>query len=147
MAVARRLCTFYLDDLLFGIDVDAVQEVLRYQTIRQVPLAPPVVAGLINLRGQTVTAMDLRRRLGLPERAGDLLPTNVVLRGSGGATSLLVDAIGEVVELEDESFEAPPETAEGVTRELVVGAYKLPDRLLLLLDLRKVLDVGMEGGA
>jgi len=147
MAVARRLCTFYLDDMLFGIDVDAVQEVLRYQTIRRVPQAPAVVAGLINLRGQTVTAMDLRRRLGLPERAGDLLPTNVVLRGSSGATSLLVDAIGEVVELGDESFEVPPETARGVTRELVVGAYKLPDRLLLLLDLRKVLDVPMEAGA
>ncbi len=141
--MARRLCTFYLDDLLFGIDVDAVQEVLRFQSLRRVPMAPPVVAGLINLRGQIVTALDLRRRLDLPERQSDRLPTNVVLRAEGGATSLLVDAIGDVVDVADETFEPPPETARGVTRELVIGAYKLPDRLLLLLDLKKALEVGV----
>jgi purine-binding chemotaxis protein CheW len=147
MAVARRLCTFYLDDLLFGIDVDAVQEVLSFHAMTRVPLAPAVVTGLINLRGQIVTAVDLRRRLDLPDRAGDVLPTNVVLRGNTGATSLLVDAIGEVVEVEDDSFEVPPETAQGLTRELVIGAYKLPDRLLLVLDLKKALDIGMEARA
>jgi purine-binding chemotaxis protein CheW len=140
----RRLCTFYLDDMLFGIDVDAVQEVLRYQTMTPVPLAPTVVAGLINLRGQIVTALDLRRRLELPERPVGLLPTNVVLRSSAVGASLLVDSIGEVLEVDDESFEPPPETTQGITRELILGAYKLPDQLLLLLDMKKTLEIGTE---
>jgi purine-binding chemotaxis protein CheW len=140
----RRLCTFYLDGMLFGIDVDAVQEVLRYQAMTPVPLAPPVVAGLINLRGQIVTALDLRRRLELPERSTDVLPTNVVLRSSTVGASLLVDSIGEVLEVDDESFEPPPETAQGTAHELILGAYKLPDQLLLLLDLRKTLEIGTE---
>jgi len=140
----RRLCTFYLDDLHFGIDVDAVQEVLRYQTMTPVPLAPAVVAGLINLRGQIVTALDLRRRLELPERPDGLLPTNVVLRSSTVGASLLVDAIGEVVDVEEDSFEAPPETVRGMARELILGAYKQPERLLFLLDLKKTLEIGTE---
>jgi purine-binding chemotaxis protein CheW len=140
----RRLCTFYLDGMLFGIDVDAVQEVLRYQAMTPVPLAPTVVAGLINLRGQIVTALDLRRRLELPERPPDLLPTNVVLRSTTVGASLLVDRIGEVLEVDDESFEPPPETTQGTARELILGAYKLPDQLLLLLDLKKTLDIGTE---
>ena len=140
----RRLCTFNLDGMLFGIDVDAVQEVLRYQAMTPVPLAPPVIAGLINLRGQIVTALDLRRRLELPERPTDILPTNVVLRSSTVGASLLVDSIGEVLEVDDESFEPPPETTQGTARELILGAYKLPDQLLLLLDLRKTLEIGAE---
>ncbi len=138
----RRLCTFYLDGMLFGIDVDAVQEVLRFQAMTPVPLAPPVVAGLINLRGQIVTALDLRRRLELPERPPELLPANVVLRSSAVGASLLVDAISEVVEVDDETFEPPPETTRGVARELILGAYKLPSQLLLLLDLKKTLEIG-----
>ncbi|HVN75149.1 MAG TPA: chemotaxis protein CheW [Thermoanaerobaculaceae bacterium] len=140
----RRLCTFYLDGMLFGIDVDAVQEVLRYQAMTPVPLAPRVVAGLINLRGQIVTALDLRRRLELPERPAELLPTNVVLRSSAVGASLLVDSIGEVVDVEDDAFEPPPETIRGAARELILGAYKLPARLLLLLDLKKTLEIGSE---
>ena len=138
----RRLCTFYLDGMLFGIDVDAVQEVLRFQAMTPVPLAPRVVAGLINLRGQIVTALDLRRRLELPERPPEMLPANVVLRSSAVGASLLVDAVGEVVEVDDVAFEPPPETTRGVARELILGAYKLPERLLLLLDLKKTLEIG-----
>lgn len=138
----RRLCTFYLDGMLFGIDVDAVQEVLRFQAMTPVPLAPRVVAGLINLRGQIVTALDLRRRLELPERPLEMLPANVVLRSSAVGASLLVDSVGEVVEVDDVAFEPPPETTRGVARELILGAYKLPERLLLLLDLKKTLEIG-----
>ena len=138
----RRLCTFYLDGMLFGIDVDAVQEVLRFQAMTPVPLAPRVVAGLINLRGQIVTALDLRRRLELLERPPEMLPANVVLRSSAVGASLLVDAVGEVVEVDDVAFEPPPETTRGVARELILGAYKLPERLLLLLDLKKTLEIG-----
>ena len=137
MADLRQFATFYLDKLLFGVEVAKVQEVIRYQEMTRVPLASAVVTGLINLRGQIVTALDLRRRLELSQRDAEKLPMNVVVRSGEEAVSLLVDEIGDVFEVEDESFEAPPETLQGVARELIRGAYKLKDRLLLVLDTEK----------
>jgi purine-binding chemotaxis protein CheW len=134
MADGRQFCTFSVADHYFGLDVLRVQEVIRYQEMTRVPLAPPVVRGLINLRGQIVTAIDLRRRLGLGEGPADRQPLNVVVRGDDGAVSLLVDEIGDVLEVPDKLFERPPETLKGPARELILGAYKLPDRLLLVLD-------------
>lgn len=129
-----QYCTFLLDGLTFGIEVARVQEVLRNQDLTTVPRAHPVVEGLINLRGQIVTALDLRRRLDLPPRAEDAAPMNIVVRTGSGSLSLLVDAIGDVVDVDDAVFETPPETLQGVARELIVGAYKLDGRLLLALD-------------
>ena len=137
MAETRQFCTFFLENYFFGVDVQQVQEVLRYREQTRVPLAPKVIRGLINLRGQIVTAMDLRCRLELGERAADALPMNVVVRTEDGGVSLLVDEIGDVVEVTDDDFEPPPETVTGVARELIVGAYKLADRLLLILDTDK----------
>ena len=134
MADAHQFCTFYLDGHYFGLDVLKVQEIIRYQEMTRVPLAPAVVRGLINLRGQIVTAIDLRRRLDLSDRPADQLPLNVVVRTDDGAVSLLVDEIGDVLEVPEELFERPPETLKGTARELIRGAYKLPDRLLLILD-------------
>ena len=114
-----------------------VQEIIRYQVMTPVPLVPSVVTGLINLRGQIVTALDLRRRLKLAERTTDRMPINVVVRSGDEAVSLLVDEIGEVLEVDDETFEAPPETLQGEARSLIRGAYKLKDRLLLVLDTEK----------
>jgi purine-binding chemotaxis protein CheW len=135
-----RLCTFLVDDLYLGVDVTEVQEVIRYQAMTAVPLAPEVVFGLINLRGQIVTAIDLRTMLGLPPLAGDDLPTNVVIRdGSDDAVSLLVDSIGDVVDTDGVDFEPVPSTLTGPARDLVLGAYKLPDSLLLVLDTHRVM--------
>src|SRR4051794_12779286 len=111
-----------------------VQEIVRPQEMTRVPLAPHVVRGLINLRGQIVTAIDLRRRLDLEDRPADQLPVNVVVRTDDGAVSLLVDEIGDVLQVADQLFERPPETLKGTARELIRGAYKLQDRLLLILD-------------
>jgi purine-binding chemotaxis protein CheW len=94
----RQFCTFYLGQHYFGIDVLKVQEIIRYQTMTRVPLAPPVVRGLINLHGQIVTAMDLRRRLELPDRPADAQPVNVVVHTDDGAVSFLVDEIGDVLQ-------------------------------------------------
>lgn len=140
-------CTFQLGDLLFGIEVLRVQEVIRYQPMTQVPLAPPVVGGLINLRGQVVTAIDLRCRLGMAPRVADRLPMNVVVRTEDGPVSLLVDEVGDVVEADDTTFEPPPETLEGPTRELVTGVYKLDRRLLLVLDVDRALRLPVPAGA
>jgi len=141
MGTRRQFCTFNLGDLFLGIEVQRVQEVLRYQEVTHVPLAPAVVEGLINLRGQIVTAVDLRRRLDLPERPKDQLPMNLVLRTDDGTVSLLIDAIGDVLDVDEESFEPPPDTVRTETRQLIRGAYKLENRLLLHLDADRALSV------
>lgn len=130
----QQFCTFQVENLFLGIAVQQVQEVFRFQHMTRVPLAPHAVHGLINLRGQIVTAVDLRTRLGLPPRSSDRPPMNVVVRTDDGAITLLVDEIGDVQEVQAESFERPPETLKGELRSLILGTYKLPDRLLLVLD-------------
>lgn len=139
MSDSRLLCTFHVDDLYLGVDVMEVQEVIRYQEMTAVPLAPEVVRGLINLRGQIVTALDLRRMLSLPPLRDGELPTNVVIRdGADEAVSLLVDQIGDVVDTDEADFEPVPPTLSGPARELVLGTYKLPHALLLVLDTQRV---------
>ena len=142
MSLPRRFCTFYLDGCFFGIDVSRVQEVFRFQTMTRVPLAPTVIRGLINLRGQIVTALDLRCRLGLPERSLQSAPMNVVVRSGEDAVSFLVDTIEDVMQVEDGDFEAPPPTLSGVSRTLIQGTYKLKDRLLLVLDIDQAVRLG-----
>ena len=130
----NEYCTFRLDGHTFGIEVRRVQEVIRPQPLTSVPRANEVVEGLINLRGQIVTAVDLRRRLEMPPRPVGQAAMNVVVRTGEGELSLLVDEIGEVVHVDDATFETPPDTLGGVARELLRGAYKLEERLLLILD-------------
>jgi purine-binding chemotaxis protein CheW len=134
MSESHQYCTFYLGDQCFGLDVLKVQEIIRWQPLTTVPLAHPVVRGLINLRGQIVTAIDLRERLEMPSRNEDLEPVNVVVQTDDGAVSLLVDEIGDVLEMNEAQFERPPETLKGASRDLIQGAYKLPDRLVVILD-------------
>jgi len=141
MANAQQFCTFYVDRQFFGVPVQQVQEVIRYQEMTRVPLVPRVIRGLINLRGQIVVAIDLRRRLKAPERPENQLPMNVVVRTADGALSLLVDEIGDVLEVQEETFERPPETLQGIARELVSGVHKLPSALLLILDTEKAVNV------
>ncbi len=141
MVVTRQLSTFFVDDLFLGLDALNVQEVLRFLEMTPVPLAPPMVRGLINLRGQIIAAVDLRCRLDLPERDSADLPTNVVVRTEDGVLSLLVDEIGDVLEVDEELLEKPPPTIPQRVREVVSGVYKLSDRLLLVLDPEKVADV------
>jgi purine-binding chemotaxis protein CheW len=136
MSEKQQFCTFFIDGLLYGIEVEKVQEILRPHAMTRVPLAPPVVMGLINLRGQIVTAIDLRRRLGRKERSRDERPINLVLRMD---TGLIVDDVGDVVEVDNEDFESPPETLQPEFRALIRGAYKGSDRLLLILETENVL--------
>jgi purine-binding chemotaxis protein CheW len=138
---AQQFCTFYVDRQFFGVPVQQVQEVIRYQEMTRVPLVPRVIRGLINLRGQIVVAIDLRRRLNSPERPENQLPMNVVVRTPDGALSLLVDEIGDVLEVQEETFERPPETLQGIARELVSGVHKLSGGLLLILDTEKAVNV------
>ena len=136
-----RFSTFFVDDLFFGIDVLRVQEVLRYQPMTRVPKAPDVIEGLMNLRGQIVTAIDMRRLLHLPKRQGDVQPMNVVIRTDDGPVSLLVDEIGDVLGLENAAYELPPGNLEATARKLIRGVYKLDSRLMLVLDPERAVDI------
>lgn len=133
-AQSKQFCTFFLEGHYFGVPVQQVQEVLRYQEMTEVPLVSNVVRGLINLRGQIITAVDLRRQLGMSDRPEKQKPMNVIMRTADGAFSLLVDEIGDVIEVEDKTFEPPPDTLQGMARGMLRGVHKLPNRLLLLLD-------------
>jgi purine-binding chemotaxis protein CheW len=141
MAQNLQFCTFYLDKLLFGIPLTDVQEVMRHHDITRVPLSPTVVNGLINLRGQIVIAMDLRRQLDFPPFPEGTDPMNVVVRNDDGAVSLLVDEIGDVVEVNVDSFESPPETLQGNIRSTILGVYKLKDHLMHVLDTTKACQI------
>jgi len=139
MTESQQLCTFFLDGHFFGVPVQQVQEVIRYQEMTRVPLVPRVVRGLINLRGQIVTAVDLRRRLNMAERSTDQLPMNVVVRTPDGAVSLLVDEIGDVLEVPGEAFEPVPSNMPVAQSNLIGGVYKLEGRLLLVLKTEQAL--------
>ena len=134
-----QLVTFTLDRLHFGVEVRHVQEVIRYQTMTRVPRAPTVAEGLINLRGQIVTAVDMRARVGLGKRDGSQLPMNVVIRSADGVASLLVDEIGEVVEVDAAQLEPAPLTVTDRIRDVIGGVYKLHGMLLLELDVERAL--------
>jgi purine-binding chemotaxis protein CheW len=138
MAVEKQLCTFYLDKYCFGIDILEIQEVFRYQEVTTVPLAPEDISGLINLRGQIITAINLRLRLGMEPRPVDRALMNVVVRTQDEVVSLLVDQIGDVMEVSEDFYEQAPENIQGAMRELITGVYKLKDRLLLILDTKKM---------
>lgn len=146
MSGQNQFATFFVNGLFFGVEVRKVQEVIRYQEMTRVPLAPAMVQGLINLRGQIVTAIDLRRRLELTPLSKEQLPVNVVVRSDDGAVSLLVDTIGDVVEVQDDAYERPPETLTGVARDLIKGVYKLSDRLLLVLDTERTMNLPGSAG-
>lgn len=141
--MSQQFCTFLLDEHMFGVPVSSVQEVLRAQAVTPVPLSAAEVSGLINLRGQIVTSVELRRRLGLPPRQADMPSVNIVVTtADGSAVSLVVDEIGDVLEPPREAFEAPPETVPAAIRPLVDGVCKLDDRLMLVLDTELAITLG-----
>jgi purine-binding chemotaxis protein CheW len=138
-----QLATFYLGDAWFAVPVVQVQEVLMSQPHTPAPGAPNSVVGLINLRGQVVTALDLRRRLGMPKLGSSTAEyaqsVNVVVRAKGEVWSLIVDRIGDVITVSRSQFEPAPDTLYGPLRELIVGAFKLDGQLLLQLDVDQAL--------
>lgn len=142
--MSHQYCTFRLDKHLFGVPVESVQEVLKQQELTTVPLAPREVSGLINLRGQIITTLELRSRLGLGARPPGAPAVNVVVRtAEGGVVSLLVDEIGDVLEPTDETFEALPETVPSRIRALVSRVCKLDGHLMLVLDTELAVQVGV----
>ncbi len=132
--LATQYVTFRAGGLFFGVDVLKVQEIIRYQAMTPVPLAPTAVKGLINLRGQIIAAVDLRSILELDNEKDDEKPMNVVIRAGDETISLLVDSIGDVIEVDKNEYESTPETIAPHIRGILHGVFKLKEELLLVLN-------------
>jgi purine-binding chemotaxis protein CheW len=145
MSNRQLYCTLRAGDLHLGIDVEKIQEVLRDTSITPVPLAHAAIRGLINLRGQIVTAIDLRQRLGLAPAAPAEGTSTMVLGNDDEPLALVVDSVGDVVHVDGDSFEPPPDTLKGEARRMILGAHKLERELLLVLNLEAALDLGSTG--
>jgi purine-binding chemotaxis protein CheW len=140
----RRYCTFHVGDLFLGVEVELVQEVLGEEPMTRVPLADPCVSGLLNLRGQIVTAVDARRRLALPPRRPGERTANVVVRTAEGSVSLVVDRAGDVVDLVEADIEALPANVSPAIQAVVTGTCKVEESLLLMLDAQRTLTIGSD---
>lgn len=143
----RDFVSVTICDQLFGIPVLQVQDVLGTQRITRIPLAPSEVAGSLNLRGRIVTAIDIRTRLGLPPRAEGQQAMSVVVDYGGELYSLLVDSVGEVLSLAGSEAERNPATLDPVWRELSAGIFRLDGKLLIVLDVARVLDFSARAAA
>jgi len=137
--VANDFVTMTVADQLFGIPVLTVQDVLGPQRITRVPLAPPEVAGALNLRGRIVTACDVRRRLGLPARDKSSPGMNVVVDHKGELYALMVDNVGEVLSLSADSYERNPNTLDPRWRDVSGGIYRLKGKLMVVLEVSRML--------
>lgn len=141
----QKLCTFFVNEIYFGIDIKYVQEVIRSQVMTHVPLAPPDICGLINLRGQILTAIDLQRRLEMGESfmrstakfVDEVQGFNIVVCSEDEEVSLLVDEVGDVLEFTTKTFQPPPATLKGKMRQMLAGAYPLEEGFVLVLDIKK----------
>lgn len=133
MATTTQFCTFHVGHLFLGVDVLSVHEVLRASELARVPLAPDVVEGLLNLRGQIVTTVDLRRRFKFEPRA-DQAGMFLIVDTTDGPMAFIVDSVGDVCEVDASSFEQAPATLPATARALIKGVHKLPQSLLHVLD-------------
>ncbi len=137
---SQDFVTMTIADQMFGIPVLQVQDVLGHQRITRIPLAPPEVAGSLNLRGRIVTAIDVRLRLGLPARPKDKPKMSIVVDLRGELYSLIVDSVGEVLSLSSEDFERNPATLDIRWREVSTGIYRLNNQLMVVLDVSRLLN-------
>mgnify|MGYP001818421857 FL=1 len=142
----KQYCTLKVGDLVLGIEVGEIQEIRRDTSITPVPLSPTDIRGLINLRGQIVTAIDLRRRLGLDDADENAGFMTMVLGTVEEPLALVADTVGDVVEVSVGEFESPPDTLKGEARNMIEGAYKLDRELLLVLNLPVVLELRESDG-
>lgn len=139
-----KICTFHVAEYFFGLDVSRIQEVIRYQEMTHIPLAHETISGLINMRGQIVTAINMRQRLGFSAMPENEKPLNIIVRTDDGAVSLLVDNIGDVIDIPRDTFEALPENLKGDIQQVLKEVCKLDNKLLLILDIEQVLNIGQE---
>ncbi|MEI6723489.1 MAG: chemotaxis protein CheW [Betaproteobacteria bacterium] len=144
MSTTNSYATFYADKFYFGILTSEVLELTKVTDITPVPLAPPTITGLINLRGQIVTAVNMRRRLAVGQSDCQGETTTILIEKSGVMYGLLVDRVSDILELDEKDFETPPSSVSAEAKELIVGVSKLPGELLFILDTTKIIS-GISG--
>ena len=139
--------TVTINEQLFGLPIARVQDVFVPDRLAHVPLSPPEIAGVLNLRGRIVTAIDMRRRLGLPQHRGELPPIAVGIELKGESYGLLVDAVGEVMKLAKEACEPNPVNLDPRLAEVTAGVYRLDGQLLVVLDVDRVFETSSVAAA
>jgi purine-binding chemotaxis protein CheW len=139
--------TATVGDQLFGLPIGRVQDVFVLDRMTRVPLAAPEIAGVLNLRGRIVTAIDMRRRLGLPERSEARKRMAIGIECKGESYGLLIDTIGEVLKLSSSSREDNPVNLDPRLARVSAGVHRLEDRLLVVLDVDRVLELGPQAEA
>jgi purine-binding chemotaxis protein CheW len=144
---AVEYVTVVLGGQLFGLPISRVQDVFMLERLTRVPLAPPEIAGVLNLRGRIVTAIDMRCRLDLPERDRNRPPMAVGIECKGESYGLLIDAVGEVVKLDATTSEPNPVNLDVRLARISAGIHRLERQLLVILDVDRVLDIGREAMA
>lgn len=140
MSDLQEYVTVTIGGQMFGIPVLQVHDVLGTIKLTNIPLAPPEVAGALNLRGRIVTCIDVRKRLGLSAADGDKEQMSVVVEHHGEPYSLLIDAVGEVLSLKTENMESNPATLDSRWREVSSGIYRTENKLLVILQIDRLLD-------
>lgn len=135
--------TFTIGGQLFGIPVLQVQDVLRPQSIARIPMAPPEILGSLNLRGRIVTVVNTRHSLGFPKAEGNETPMSIVVPHGDDLVSLAVDRVGEVLSLNSQQFEPNPPTLNPAWREVATGIYRLKGELLVVIDVGRLLNLGV----
>jgi len=132
--------TFYLGDFLFGIPAERIMEINKDMEITPVPLAKDYVIGIMNLRGQIVTIIDLAKKIGIAEKPNYTI--NLIVKTQEEApVSFVVEKIGDILEIPVDKIENPPDKLEGISKEFIKNVYQLPDKLLLILDVDRILEI------
>ncbi len=138
MENTKQFATFYISDRLYGIDVMQVQEVTQTLSLTPIRMAPIFVRGLINLRGQIATAIGMRELFGLSGEAVADAAASVVCKVNGGLISLLVDRIGDVIEVSEDSYEETPDLVEEDIKKIMSGVYKTDGEILSVIDIHSL---------
>jgi purine-binding chemotaxis protein CheW len=136
--------TVMIGDQLFGLPISRVQDVFMLDRMTRVPLSSPEIAGVLNLRGRIVTAIDMRTRLGLPKREDGRKPMAVGIEFKGESYGLLIDTVGEVLKLDDNMRESNPVNLDVRLARVSAGVHRLDGQLLVVLDVDRVLDMSSE---
>src|SRR5713101_5908365 len=135
----RQLVVFQLGAELYGVEISRVHEIIRLQTVTRVPRSPSFVEGVINLRGKVISVVDLRRRFGLPTAEHTRATRIVVVEIGDQVVGIIVDSVSEVLRVNTSTVEPPSPVVAGIDSEYLHGIAKLPERLVILLDLDRVL--------
>jgi purine-binding chemotaxis protein CheW len=141
MAKKLQLVVFSIGKELYGVGIGAVQEIVRVPEVTEMPDAPVFLEGVINLRGRVVPVIDLRKRLRLPGVTRTKSTRVLVAENGGGMVGLLVDSVSEVLKIQPDAIEEPPEMISAIGVEYITGVAKVEERLIILLDIKKILSV------